>query len=225
MKKISVFLVALIFLGSMLVIHTGNTLYADSNSKTHCKTKMVKCPVSGEVIAKDAKKITAEYKGKTYFFCCEKCKAEFEKNPEKYVKSCTHKDVYCCPKDGCKYKSDKPGKCPKCGVELKKHECKTVYACPMKECKYKSDKPGKCPKCEMKLKKIKCDCHTKSKCGMELKKHEHKAVYVCPMKECKFKSDKPGKCPKCSTELKKVECQHHHKKDCKHKKEEKKAEK
>lgn len=120
MKKISVFLVALIFLGSMLVIHTGNTLYAKNDSKTPCKTKVVKCPVSGEVIAKDAKKITTEYKGKTYYFCCEKCKVEFEKNPEKCVKACDYKAVYTCPMKECNYKSDKPGKCPKCGMELKK---------------------------------------------------------------------------------------------------------
>ncbi len=165
MNKFSVFLVVLIFLGSMLVIHTGNTLYADSKCKTPCKTKVVKCPVSGEVIAKDAKKITTEYKEKTYYFCCEKCKVEFEKNPEKYTKSCSHQDVYYCPKDGCKYKSDKAGKCPTCGVELKKHVHKVTYLCPMKECNHKSDKPGKCPKCGMELKKAKLDSHTKSKCG------------------------------------------------------------
>lgn len=123
MKNISVFLVVLIFLVSMLVIHTGNTLYADSNCKTPCKTKVVKCPVSGEVIAKDAKKITTEYKGKTYYFCCDKCKVEFEKNPEKYVKACDHKTVYTCPMKECNFKSDKPGKCPKCGMELKEIKC------------------------------------------------------------------------------------------------------
>jgi len=28
----------------------------------------------------------AEYKGKTYYFCAPACKANFEENPEKYVK-------------------------------------------------------------------------------------------------------------------------------------------
>ncbi|MBU0574356.1 MAG: YHS domain-containing protein [Candidatus Margulisbacteria bacterium] len=28
----------------------------------------------------------AEYKGKTYYFCCAMCPGEFKKNPDKYVK-------------------------------------------------------------------------------------------------------------------------------------------
>ncbi|MBW3625594.1 MAG: YHS domain-containing protein, partial [Armatimonadetes bacterium] len=31
------------------------------------------------------------YKGKTYYFCCAGCKPEFDKNPEKFIKS-TSKD-------------------------------------------------------------------------------------------------------------------------------------
>ena len=161
MKKVMMFLLLTFFLGSLLIVNIGNGLYADTKSEKPCKAKIIKCPVSGEVISKDAKKITTEYRGKTYYFCCEKCKAEFEKNPEKYTKSCTHQDVYYCPKDGCKYKSDKPGKCPKCGVELKKHVHKVTYVCPMEKCNFKSEKPGKCPKCGMELKKMECKCHTK----------------------------------------------------------------
>ena len=29
---------------------------------------------------------TSEYKGKKYYFCSEKCKKAFDKDPEKYVK-------------------------------------------------------------------------------------------------------------------------------------------
>jgi len=48
---------------------------------------------------------------------------------------------------------DKPGKCPKCGMELvKKEAAATKYTCPMKEhADVVSDKPGKCPKCGMNL--------------------------------------------------------------------------
>jgi len=42
------------------------------------------CPVSGEEIDKDTK-ITFEYKGKTYRFCCPDCAEEFKKTPEKYI--------------------------------------------------------------------------------------------------------------------------------------------
>lgn len=40
------------------------------------------CIVSGEEFDS---KVTADYKGKTYAFCCKKCLAKFTKDPEKYV--------------------------------------------------------------------------------------------------------------------------------------------
>ena len=49
------------------------------------------CIVSGEEL--DAK-VTADYKGKTYGFCCKTCLRKFTKDPEKYVtkyESKTHK--------------------------------------------------------------------------------------------------------------------------------------
>jgi YHS domain-containing protein len=93
------------------------------------KEKAVKhsCPMSGKDIDKDKAKFKAEYKGKTYYFCCEKCKAAFEKDPEKCLKAskdkascCEEKVAYVCPMKQCNVKTDKPGKCPKCGMELKK---------------------------------------------------------------------------------------------------------
>jgi YHS domain-containing protein len=83
------------------------------------------CPMSGKDIDKDKAKFKAEYKGKTYYFCCEKCKAAFEKDPEKFMKDskdkcCEGKTVYVCPMKQCNVKTDKPGKCPKCGMDLKK---------------------------------------------------------------------------------------------------------
>ena len=64
-------------------------------------------------------------------------------------------DVYVCPmhKD---VKSDKPGKCPKCKMDLvtmetaKPAALKATYTCPMHP-EIKSDKPGKCPTCKMAL--------------------------------------------------------------------------
>jgi ribosomal protein S27AE len=77
--------------------------------------------------------------------------------------------------------SDKPGKCPKCGMFLEaKAMEKTTYTCPMHS-EVKLDQPGKCPKC-----------------GMSLEKHTEQVActYTCPMHP-EIKSDKPGKCPKC----------------------------
>lgn len=53
---------------------------------------------------------------------------------------------YVCPMHS-EVKSDKPGKCPKCGMNLM---AIIKYTCPMHG-EVKSDKPGKCPKCGMDL--------------------------------------------------------------------------
>jgi hypothetical protein len=47
--------------------------------------------------------------------------------------------------------SDKPGQCPKCGMDLvKKEVTKVEYTCSMHP-EVVTDKPGKCPKCGMNL--------------------------------------------------------------------------
>ncbi len=53
--------------------------------------------------------------------------------------------------------SDKPGKCPKCGMDLLKAK---TYSCPMHP-EVTSNKPGKCPKCGMDLTEMKPDAKTK----------------------------------------------------------------
>ncbi|WOK07280.1 heavy metal translocating P-type ATPase [Imperialibacter roseus] len=48
-------------------------------------------------------------------------------------------------------KYDKPGDCPKCGMDLEKEESsKTIYTCPMHP-EVEQDHPGSCPKCGMDL--------------------------------------------------------------------------
>jgi YHS domain-containing protein len=80
----------------------------------------VVCPVGGKEIKKSEAKISYEYKGKTYYFCCDMCKEKFVKNPEEYLKKKAEmKEVYTCPMHP-KVKSDKPGKCPECGMKLEK---------------------------------------------------------------------------------------------------------
>ena len=58
--------------------------------KKHKQTKVegdeVTCPVMGTKIDKSQAVDKAEYKGKTYYFCCNGCKPAFMENPEKYVK-------------------------------------------------------------------------------------------------------------------------------------------
>lgn len=158
MEKSLRLLLVLIFMGTLFTLEPASKLYPKAEEKGCCQEKTVKCPVSGKVIAKDAMTVSTEYQGKTYYFCCEDCKAEFQKNPEKYVKETACSTHYTCSHSGCEFKSDKPRICTTQGMELKKHECTPVFVCPMKEHNIKSDKPGKCPQCGMELKKSACDC-------------------------------------------------------------------
>lgn len=43
------------------------------------------CPVMGTKFVPNSKSPKAEYKGKTYYFCCPECVEKFNKEPEKYI--------------------------------------------------------------------------------------------------------------------------------------------
>jgi hypothetical protein len=78
--------------------------------------------------------------------------AQSQDNPGKHKHEKKDKYHYECPMK-CEPPSDKPGKCGKCGMELKKVKVpEALYECPMK-CEPAKDKPGKCGKCGMELKK------------------------------------------------------------------------
>jgi len=73
---------------------------------------------------------------------------------------------YTCPMHP-EVRSDKPGKCPKCGMDLKEmNNVAKSYTCPMHP-DVVSDKPGKCTKCGMNLveKKQPVKSKTKTKGG------------------------------------------------------------
>jgi len=84
--------------------------------------------------AQDTTKASMKQEAKTFYGCCPSC-------PD--------------------MKSDKPGKCPKCGMALEKKTVKAAksnkedanYYCPMHP-DITSSKPGKCSKCGMDLKKV-----------------------------------------------------------------------
>lgn len=46
---------------------------------------MQKDPVCNMMVEKKKAAGTSAYKGKTYYFCAKACKAEFDKNPERYI--------------------------------------------------------------------------------------------------------------------------------------------
>lgn len=92
--------------------------------------------------------------------------------------------------------SEKPGNCPKCGMDLKlsgKEQMKTAvtksYSCPV-HVNVTSHDPGKCPQCGRKLKLS----------AKEQMKAEVTKAYTCPMHP-EVALDKGGKCPKCGVKL------------------------
>ncbi len=126
--------------------------------------------------------------------------------------------------------SDKPGKCPECGMKLvpmnnetaakapvkaQAEMAVTKYVCPMNE-EFVSDKPGTCPKCGMDLAKktvmepMKSESPTVSAKASKDQPKDAKqdskpaTVYTCPMHP-EVVSNEPGKCPKCGMFLKKVD--------------------
>lgn len=101
-----------------------------------------------------------------------------DKNKEMEIKHEIMKidSMYTCPMHA-DVKSDKPGACPKCGMDLKMMEMKND------------------------LTKMNMD---HSKMGMNHSKMNHdqleKGAFVCPMHP-EVTSDKPGECPKCGMAL------------------------
>ena len=75
------------------------------------------------------------------------------KDPHAYHSDMQEKAMYTCPMPQDSVFSDKPGKCPKCGMDLVKMEHDkhdAIYTCPMHP-EVVSDKPEKCPICGMEL--------------------------------------------------------------------------
>jgi len=91
---------------------------------------------------------------------------------------------------------DKPGKCPKCGMDLHlsaKEEMKAkiakTYTCPV-DADVTSSKAGTCPKCGKTL-----NLSLKEQMKADVVK-----LYTCPMHP-DVTNEKSGKCPKCGMAL------------------------
>jgi ribosomal protein S27AE len=106
-----------------------------------------------------------------------------------------HATYYSCPKHP-EVITQKPGKCPKCGMALaisSKEQMKQAtlrnYTCPV-HLDVVSHDPGKCPKCGRKM-----DLSAKEQMKAEVTK-----LYICPMHP-DVALTKDGICPKCGTAL------------------------
>jgi Cu+-exporting ATPase len=117
-------------------------------------------PVCGMSIAPKDATGTADYEGKTYYFCNPSCEAQFRQHPEQYVngggqqtKTAGPSGVeYTCPMDP-EVRQIGPGSCPKCGMALEPAAValpRTEYTCPMHP-EIVRNEPGACPICGMAL--------------------------------------------------------------------------
>ncbi|MBN8836157.1 MAG: hypothetical protein J0I09_02780 [Sphingobacteriia bacterium] len=111
------------------------------------------------------------------------------------VDTTKHTTLYSCPMHP-EVTSDKPGKCPKCGMDLNltpkeqmKAELTKTYTCPV-HLEVTSHDPGKCPKCGRKM----------NLSPKEQMKAEAMKLYTCPMHP-EVALDKEGNCPKCGMQL------------------------
>jgi Cu+-exporting ATPase len=133
-------------------------------------------PVCGMYVDPAKARGSAEYQGKTYYFCSPRCEERFKAEPEKYLApkppssglvqlggvapakpqplaplppehSQQGTVTYVCPMDP-EVRQSSPGPCPVCGMAL---EPETVeYTCPMHP-EIVRDGPGNCPICGMVL--------------------------------------------------------------------------
>jgi Cu+-exporting ATPase len=79
-------------------------------------------PVCGMTVDPQSAKERADYKGKTYYFCCAGCKTKFAADPEKYLKPqapapAIEGAIYTCPMHP-QIRQVGPGTCPICGMAL-----------------------------------------------------------------------------------------------------------
>jgi len=74
-------------------------LVAESDSHSHGASEAVTssaagaqrfCPITGEPINKN---VYLDHKGKRVYFCCNDCKAAFEKNPDKHIEALESKGI------------------------------------------------------------------------------------------------------------------------------------
>jgi Cu+-exporting ATPase len=131
-----------------------------------------KDPVCGMNVKIATAKYTSEYKGTKYYFCCEDCKASFDKEPEKYL---AKKDapagamgggMMMHHNDAAQAQTPDTAKDPICGMNVKiatakyssEYKGAKYYFC-SEGCKTTFDKdpekyiPAKCPVCGMDVQK------------------------------------------------------------------------
>jgi YHS domain-containing protein len=79
--------IIIVFAVVLGLMFSGCVMAADPSGKGGPQTI---CPVEGGKIDKS---VYTDYQGKRIYFCCSGCIAEFQKNPEKYLKKMEEQGV------------------------------------------------------------------------------------------------------------------------------------
>jgi P-type Cu+ transporter len=118
-------------------------------------------PVCGMTISPDDAVGHVDHRGRTYYFCSQRCLERFRATPDAFLAGAAPEPgpiaagaSYVCPMDP-EIRQSGPGACPKCGMALEP-DLSTVpamrveYTCPMHP-EIVRDAPGGCPICGMAL--------------------------------------------------------------------------
>jgi Cu+-exporting ATPase len=157
-------------------------------------------PVCGMFVDPGKARGRADYKDKTYFFCCPGCEAKFKAEPEKYLapKSPSSGLVQLGGMTQTKAHHDHhdhhavlsaiaPANVAQTSAAPAAQQAGSpVYICPM-DPEVRASKPGACPKCGMALER-------------EMQVMAEKVEYTCPMHP-EIVRDAPGNCPICGMAL------------------------
>lgn len=131
----------------LVILSVAVFVFVLSSSAQQQTDEMVKCAVSGEEMKKSEAKDSYEYKGKTYYFCCDNCIEAFKENPEKYINQESQEGhAHACQhgEEQAREHEEDTVVDPVCGMKLKKTDAKatheyngkTYYFC-MEGCKEK----------------------------------------------------------------------------------------
>jgi Cu+-exporting ATPase len=157
-------------------------------------------PVCGMTVDPATARAKYDYRGTTYYFCCQHCRTKFEAEPEKYLAPKTVEDPVCHMQvDPARAagKHEYQGKTyyfcsTHCLEKFRADPAKylapaQIYTCPM-DPEVRQDRPGACPKCGMALEPLTAPAPV------------FKTEYTCPMHP-EIVRDGPGSCPICGMAL------------------------
>jgi len=114
---------------TLLILSVVVFVFALSSYANQQTDEMVKCAVSGKEMKKSEAKGTLEYKGETYYFCCDNCMESFKENPEKYISQEGqegHEHAHQHGEESMHEHGDDAVVDPVCGMKIKKSEAKVT---------------------------------------------------------------------------------------------------